>query len=161
MSCCNKSRDRKILVRRTKSDLRFRYNRNLSLTGFTLVEIMIVAAILGVIAAIVIPNLIRARIATHDAAAKRDLHTLVAGIESYAATSGSYPANITELTKVIPPYINEDITLGIRKGYHITCSNMTTYSYTCTAIPQSCQRSGSKNYTVTTGNVWTETDCTP
>jgi len=129
--------------------------------SFTLIEIMIVVAIIAILAAIAIPNLLRARINAHDAAAKRDLHTLIVAIESYAAGSGSYPSSISELTNAIPPYIGQDITVGIRKGYDINCTNMTAYSYTCTATPQVCRRSGSRNYTVTIGNVWTETDCTP
>ncbi|RKY34762.1 MAG: pili assembly chaperone, partial [Candidatus Duberdicusella sinuisediminis] len=41
--------------------------------GFTLVEIMIVVAIIALLAAIAIPNLLRARLNANDSAAKADL----------------------------------------------------------------------------------------
>ena len=128
---------------------------------FTLVEIMIVVAIIALLASIAIPNLLRYRVSSHDAAVKRDLHTLIFAIESYAAATGLYPTNTSVLVGENPPYLNEDFTNRIRKGYNITCSPMSTSSYTCTALPDVCMRTGSKNYTVTTGAVWAETDCTP
>jgi len=55
--------------------------------GFTLVEIMIVVAIIALLAAIAIPNLLRARLNANDAAAKASLQALVTAIESYAASA--------------------------------------------------------------------------
>ena len=44
--------------------------------GFTLVEIMVVVAIIALLAAIAIPNLLRAKISANDAAAKATLKSL-------------------------------------------------------------------------------------
>ena len=44
--------------------------------GFTLVEIMIVVAIIALLAAIAIPNLLRAKISANDALAKSTLRSL-------------------------------------------------------------------------------------
>ena len=121
--------------------------------GFTLVEIMIVVAIIALLAAIAIPNLLRARLNANDSAAKATLQALATAFESFAAANGVYPASIANLTNATPPYLNEDLTNGTFHGYNFTCANNTT-SYNCSAAPVTCNVSGSKNYSVSTGNVW-------
>ena len=127
--------------------------------GFTLVEIMIVVAIVALLAAIAIPNLLRARLNANDSAAKATLQALATAIESYAAAEGTYPSNISILTGANPPYLNEDLTSGVRHGYNLSCGTLGTTGYNCTGTPSSCNVTGSKSYTVTTGNVWTTGNC--
>src|ERR1700719_782157 len=75
--------------------------------GFTLVEIMIVVAIIALLAAIAIPNLLRARMTSNDALAKATLRAMSTAAESYSsANNGNYPANEAALTGATPPYIN-------------------------------------------------------
>ena len=128
--------------------------------GFTLVEIMIVVAIIALLAAIAIPNLLRARLNANDSAAKADLQALVTAIESYAAANGEYPDEATDLTGATPAYLNENMCAeGYSKhGYDFSCT-LSTSSYSVTASAATCGTSGSKSYTVTTGNVWTTADC--
>ena len=67
--------------------------------GFTLVEIMIVVAIIALLAAIAIPNLLRARISANDALAQATLRTLSTASETFAtANNGNYPGNESSLT---------------------------------------------------------------
>src|SRR5690349_5603518 len=76
--------------------------------GFTLVEIMIVVAIIALLAAIAIPNLLRAKISANDALAKATLRSLSTSSESYATSnSGNYPQDMTSLTGATPPYLNQ------------------------------------------------------
>jgi type IV pilus assembly protein PilA len=56
--------------------------------GFSLIELLIVVAIILIIAAIAIPNLIRARMAADDSSAAGSEHTIVAGEVGYY---GAYP----------------------------------------------------------------------
>lgn len=49
--------------------------------GFTLIELLVVVAIIGILAAALIPSLVQARSAAHDAAAKGYLRNVVQGIE--------------------------------------------------------------------------------
>ncbi|MFC1514771.1 type IV pilin protein [Candidatus Omnitrophota bacterium] len=133
--------------------------RGLSLTGFTLVEVMIVVAIIALLAAIAIPNLLRARLNANEARAKASLHGLVTSVESYAAQEGLYPANESELTNLTPPYLNVPTCNQTTGGYTVNCSNMSTIGYTISAMPQVCNTTGTKTWTVTTGNIWVEAGC--
>lgn len=56
--------------------------------GFTLVEIMIVVAIIALLAAIAIPNLLGARRTANDAAARANIKTLCTEEETFAAGAG-------------------------------------------------------------------------
>jgi len=68
--------------------------------GFTLVEIMIVVAIIALLAAIAIPNLLRARMTSNDSLAKATLRAMSTAAESYGtANQGNYPVGITPLVR--------------------------------------------------------------
>lgn len=127
--------------------------------GFTLIEIMIVVAIVALLAAIAIPNMLRARINAMEASAQTILKTIATACESYtAANIGNYPTSISNLTstQADPPYLNEDYTSGTHQGYSFSCGNMTTTSYTCTATPQGTFAGKAKTYNITTGAVLNE-----
>jgi type IV pilus assembly protein PilA len=56
--------------------------------GFSLIELLIVVAIILIIAAIAIPNLMRARMAANDSSAAGSEHTIIVGEVGYL---GAYP----------------------------------------------------------------------
>lgn len=130
--------------------------------GFTLVEIMIVVAIIALLAAIAIPNLLRARVTANEAAAQATLRTLSTACETYAVSNnGNYPDNIAaDLVGVTPSYLGKDYTTGgPYQGYTYACGTLAATGYSCTATPGTCGTTGTKTYTITTGGVLTEAAC--
>ena len=60
--------------------------------GFTLVEIMIVVAIIALLAAIAIPNVLRGRTSANEAAAIGNMRALVSSLEMARSVNNAYPA---------------------------------------------------------------------
>src|SRR5207237_9190612 len=65
--------------------------------GFSLIELLIVVAIILIIAAIAIPNLLRAKIAANQASAVGSLLTLNTSCIAYSTRYGQFPAALTNL----------------------------------------------------------------
>ena len=122
--------------------------------GFTLVEIMIVVAIIALLAAIAIPNLLRAKITANDANVKATLKALSTAAEAFSAVNGAYPTNVTSLTGATPPYLNSDPCGSASYGFTRYCT-FAVGSYTFSAVPTSVGVSGSTTVTMTTGGVLT------
>lgn len=122
--------------------------------SFTLVEIMIVVAIIALLAAIAIPNLLRARVNSAEANAQATLRTMATALEAYAAANaGVYPTAVTTLTTANPPYLNEDYTNGTRQGYTFACGTLNETGYNCTATAQGAFAGKARTYRVSTGGV--------
>lgn len=60
--------------------------------GFSLIELLVVIIILGILAAIAVPLLLRQRAKAFDAAARSDLHNVAVAMETYHSASQNYVA---------------------------------------------------------------------
>ena len=65
--------------------------------GFTLVELMIVMAIIGVLLSVAIPSYVGAVRQAREAVLKEDLHVLRAAIDSYTADKQKAPQSLDDL----------------------------------------------------------------
>jgi type IV pilus assembly protein PilA len=94
--------------------------------GFSLVEIVIVVAILLVIAAIAIPNLLHSKLSANETAAVNSLRALNASCASYVKLYGGYPTSLSNLGPGNPAssasadLIDAALASGTKSGYVFT-----------------------------------------
>ncbi len=117
--------------------------------GFTLVEIMIVVAIIVLLAAIAIPNLLRARLSANEATAIAAMRTVSTAAESYRAAQSppAYPTNLSALSSANPPYIDSVLGSGNKSGYTFTWTGGGT-TYEVVAAPQTANVTGVRSFYV-------------
>ena len=125
--------------------------------GFTLVEIMIVVAIIALLAAIAIPNLMSAKRTANTAAAKANVRALSTAAEVFATGhNGTYPTTVDIVPATgIVPYIAAAETLCGKtvQGYGYVCA-LATAGYTFTAPPES-PTTGDTTWVAVTGGIIT------
>ncbi len=125
--------------------------------GFTLVEIMIVVAIIALLAAIAIPNVLRGRTTANEAASIGNMRALLSSLEMYRSVNNVYPNLWTQMTTAVPafnpaPFAADLLTPGTTvQGYIYvyTPGAQPVSTYTLTSTPQTMGQTGTRAFLIT------------
>ena len=118
--------------------------------GFTLIELMIVIAIIAIIAAIAIPNLIEARKGSNEAAAIGALRTLTTA-QALFREGDKDKNNTLDYANSLALLKNSALVdgvlgLGTKQGYLFSITGGDQFTWACTAGPQSPSKSGDRYF---------------
>jgi type II secretory pathway pseudopilin PulG len=107
----------------------------MSLTGFTLIEIMIVVVIVIVLTSIAIPGILRSRVTANEAAALTSLRTLNDACQIYHMNEQRYPDTLLDLSSANPAYIDNGLGSGQKQGYQFDYARVNPDHFTVNANP--------------------------
>jgi prepilin-type N-terminal cleavage/methylation domain-containing protein len=131
-------------------------------SGFSLIELLIVVAIILIIAAIAIPNMLRARISANEASAASSVRTISRAEVSYYAAypSDGYAASLTVLggpdancqpSDTQACLIDSSLTSGQKSGYNFQATGVLPVgglnsAFVVGATPVSFNKSGVRDF---------------
>lgn len=76
-----------------------------AMQGFTLIELMVVVVILGVLAALIVPQVMDRPAQARATKAKQDIRAIQAALDLYKLDNYAYPTTDQALASLIPKYI--------------------------------------------------------
>jgi type IV pilus assembly protein PilA len=134
--------------------------------GFTLMELMIVIALILIIAAVAIPSMKEAQIHANEASAVASIRTISVAEISYQATYGGYAESLPNLGGAEPCHkspetaclLDESLAGGSKSGYRFVApggnpSGGENTSYVASAAPEVFDRTGKRLFCSTDKNV--------
>lgn len=88
-------------------------------TGFTLIELMVVIALIIVLITIITPNILRSRVVANETSALAACRSINNACQLYHINHEKYPASLVELAEPAsnPPYIDNALGTGHKNSY--------------------------------------------
>jgi type IV pilus assembly protein PilA len=127
--------------------------------GFSLIELLIVVAIILIIAAIAIPNLLRARMAANESSAVASIRTINSGMVTYNSTypNVGFATALTNLGGVSPCtpsattgcLIDSVLSAGAKSGYNFAASSTggpPAAQYVASGVPITVNQTGIRSF---------------
>ncbi|MDP2981581.1 MAG: type II secretion system protein [Candidatus Omnitrophota bacterium] len=120
--------------------------------GFTLVEIMIVVAILATLATLAISSVLRARHNANEIAAIAACKTVLTACQNFYANTlpHTYPTGLSDFIAPVsnPPYIDSVLASGTKQGYRFMYEFVDTESFRLNADPSVSGKTGTRHFFV-------------
>ena len=128
--------------------------------GFSLIELLLVVAVILIISAIAVPNFLRSRMRANEASAVASLRMINTAAITYSITfpDVGFPAQLTTLGGANPCaavsstqacLIDDSLALGIKSGYNFVWAGdgaVPSFSFIVTGTPQAVGSSGQRMF---------------
>jgi len=105
--------------------------------GMTLVEIMVVVAVVVILVGLSIPNILRSRIVAYEVMALANTKSISNACQLYHMNQGFYPNSLVDLSAGDPPYIDSQLGSGNKQRYEFKYNRANVDSFTLSAEPTS------------------------
>ena len=113
--------------------------------GFSLIELLMVVSVIGLLAALAVPNLVQSKKAANEASAIAAIRELTTAQMTYSATvgSGSF-GSMASLQDA--GFIDSGLGSGTKDGYNYTVTATGSTAFTLTAVPISSGLTGERGF---------------
>ena len=127
-------------------------------SGFSLIELLIVIAVILIIAAIAIPNFLRARMSAHESSAVSSMRTIYTAEATYNNTYGVGYGTFAQLGSATIPctpsaanacLLDPDLSSGTKSGYNFSAFSLAGgVNFTGGAVPVQVGTTGQRTFCV-------------
>lgn len=122
-----------------------------AMAAFTLIELLIVVAVLSVLMGMAIPSMLHTRMEANESSAISSLKVIASAMETYRVKAvggtSTYPADYRDLGSLTPPEVDSLLASGAKSGYSFSGGGDAS-TYAINAVPQQFGISGRRAFYV-------------